>query len=151
MALTEKKTREWWTIYEKWAVVEALLGSGMSITEYCRDRAQYGQNLDWQRVGEWKNQYDKEDWNGWLDACSAKEKQEVKKVPNWWRVLMNARAVAEGRDTPFNILGRKKFVDKWDYIRELADELNGILKERLALRENVKWTQYQGTLQKMTS
>ena len=29
MALTEKKTREWWTIYEKWAVVEALLGSGM--------------------------------------------------------------------------------------------------------------------------
>ena len=42
MALTEKKTREWWTIYEKWAVVEALLGSGMSITEYCRDRAQYG-------------------------------------------------------------------------------------------------------------
>ena len=45
MALTEKKTREWWTIYEKWAVVEALLGSGMSITEYCRDRAQYGQNL----------------------------------------------------------------------------------------------------------
>ena len=43
MALTEKKTREWWTIYEKWAVVEALLGSGMSITEYCRDRAQYRQ------------------------------------------------------------------------------------------------------------
>ena len=33
MAVTEKKTREWWTIYEKWAVVEALLGSGMSITD----------------------------------------------------------------------------------------------------------------------
>ena len=46
MALTEKKTREWWTIYEKWAVVEALLGSGMTVTEYCKDRAQYGQYGD---------------------------------------------------------------------------------------------------------
>ena len=50
MALTEKKTRTVWTIYEKWDFVEAPLGSGMSITEYCRDRAQYGQNLDWRRV-----------------------------------------------------------------------------------------------------
>ena len=33
MALKEKFTREWWTTYEKWAVVEALLGYGMSINK----------------------------------------------------------------------------------------------------------------------
>ena len=31
MALIEKKTRDWWTIYQKWSVVEALLGSGMTV------------------------------------------------------------------------------------------------------------------------
>ena len=36
MALKEKFTREWWTIYEKWAVVEALLGSGRTVVEYCQ-------------------------------------------------------------------------------------------------------------------
>ena len=81
MAVAEKKTREWWTIYEKWAVVEALLGSGMSITEYCRDRAQYGQNLDWQRVSEWKNQYEKEDWTETINHVRhpeiPKQKMEV--------------------------------------------------------------------------
>ena len=48
MALIEKKTRDWWTIYQKWSVVEALLGSGMTVTEYCKNRAQHGQILDWQ-------------------------------------------------------------------------------------------------------
>ena len=41
--LMEKKSRRVWTIYEKWSVVEALLGSGMSVTEYCKDRARIGE------------------------------------------------------------------------------------------------------------
>ena len=61
MALSmEKKTRTVWTLYEKWSVVEALLGSGMTVTEYCRDRSRVGQSLDWQRVAEWKQTYEKQ-------------------------------------------------------------------------------------------
>ena len=56
--LLDKKSRRQWTIYEKWSVVEALLGSGMSVTEYCKDRAGIGEVLDWQRVSEWKKHYD---------------------------------------------------------------------------------------------
>ena len=46
----EKKTRTVWTLYEKWSVVEALLGSGMTVTEYCRDRARIGDILLWKRL-----------------------------------------------------------------------------------------------------
>ena len=39
--LVEKASRNFITIYEKWSVVEALLGSGMTIAEYCREREKY--------------------------------------------------------------------------------------------------------------
>ena len=44
--LLDKKSRRRWTVYEKWSVVEALLGSGMSVTEYCKDRARIWEALD---------------------------------------------------------------------------------------------------------
>ena len=37
--IMEKKPRNWTTISQKWGVVEALLDSGMTVVEYCRDRA----------------------------------------------------------------------------------------------------------------
>ena len=93
MALaTEKKGRAVVTIQQKWGFVEALLGSGIDVVEFWKDRARIGQALDWQRLSDWKVQYAKEDWSTFLDACSGKEMDGVKKVPNWWRVLMNARA-----------------------------------------------------------
>ena len=48
--------------------MEALLGSGMNIKEFCIDR---------ERVSEWKEAYDQEDWNDWLDQATSKEKEEV--------------------------------------------------------------------------
>ena len=58
MTLIEKKTCDWWTIRQRWAAVEHLTVSGMTVTKYCKDRAQHGQNLDWQHVSEWKDQYE---------------------------------------------------------------------------------------------
>ena len=48
--LGEKKSRQSWKLYQKWGVVEALLGSGMGVTQYCEHRKASGETLDFQRV-----------------------------------------------------------------------------------------------------
>ena len=42
LMLGEKKSRQSWKLYQKWGVVEALLGSGMGVTQYCEHRKASG-------------------------------------------------------------------------------------------------------------
>ena len=73
-----------------------------------------------------------------------------KKIPNWYRSVANAIAIAESKDLPFpKKLGRKRFVDKFEYINCLVEELITLVKRRRIMKEKVDIKAVVHTLKKM--
>lgn len=113
---------------------------------------QKGQVLDQIKLARWKAKVGPEEWRECLEMAPEKE-AAFRKIPNWWRSLLNAEFLSAGgspKELPFPAsLGCPKYTDKFEIVREICEEVVALAKERIKLRESVKWKNIQATLNAM--
>ena len=115
----------------KLQAVTNLANSGLEIEEFLATAGGTYGKVTSTTLSKWQWQCQKEDWSDLMARCTLAEKSSLKKVPNWYRSVANALAVSQERDMPFpQKLGRKRYTDKFSYMKALYEDLVHIMQKR---------------------
>lgn len=134
------------TIAMKNTTVQKFFVSGLTSDEY----TEMNPNIMPSTLDKWVEACTKDQWADFLTRCSAEEAAHAKKIPNWYRSVANAVAIAEGKEQPFAMkLGRKRFQHKHEYLQHLVEELVILVQRRRHLKEKVDLKSVVHTLKKM--
>jgi hypothetical protein len=134
------------TIKMKNDIVQDFLVTGETAADY----VEVHPNILASTLDKWTEACAKEQWPDYLARCSPAELTTAKKVPNWYRSVANALAMAEGNAQPFPMkLGRKRFLHKHEYLQHLVEELVKIIQHRRNLKEKVDLKSAVHTLKRM--
>ena len=85
------------TIAMKNATVQKFFVSGLTPDEF----VDMNPNILGSTLDEWTEACTKDNWPDFLKRCSPQEATTAKKIPNWYRSVANAVAIAEGWERPF--------------------------------------------------
>ena len=134
------------TIAVKNKAVQDFFVSGLTTADYVETHPDIlASTLD-----KWVDACAKEQWPDFLARCSVAEATSAKKIPNWYRSVANAVAIADGKEQPFSMkLGRKRFLHKFEYLQHLVEELTVLIQQRRHLKEKVDLKSVVHTLKKM--
>ena len=134
------------TIAMKNTTVQKFFVSGLTSDEY----TEMNPNIMPSTLDKWVEACTKDQWADFLTRCSAEEAAHAKKIPNWYRSVANAVAIAEHKEQPFAMkLGRKRFQHKHEYLQHLVEELVILVQRRRHLKEKVDLKSVVHTLKKM--
>ena len=130
------------------ATVQKFFVSGLTPDEF----VDMNPNILGSTLDKWTEACTKDNWPDFLKRCSPQEATTAKKIPNWYRSVANAVAIAEGRERPFAMkLGRQRFQHKHEYLHHLVQELVVLVQQRRHLKEKVDIKDAVHTLKKMVT
>ena len=107
------------SIIQKMHVVDSYESSGQHIDDWLKvhwedaDAQGFDRHVSSQLLQDWIQGSKRDDWKGFLsaareDGATQDELQKIKRVPNWYRVLANAKCVGQGLPPQFpSMLGQK--------------------------------------------
>ena len=134
------------TIAMKNTTVQKFFVSGLTSDEY----TEMNPNIMPSTLDKWVEACTKDQWADFLTRCSAEEAAHAKKIPNWYRSVANAVAIADGKEQPFAMnLCRKRFQHKHEYLQHLVEELVILVQPRRHLKEKIDLKSVVRTLKKM--
>ena len=154
----KKKTKQQTTLSTKWNIVLDYGESGVGMAEFCgeyndRQGKAVGVVLEESKLCRWKKASAAEDWEDYLALAPQVEKDTQRRVPQWWRKVLNAEHLAGGGSVehlPFpKDLGRPSYTTKYEVVAELVEYVVDLAKQRIQIRESVKFKNLEATLKAM--
>ena len=101
------------------ATVQKFLVSGLTPDEFL----EMNPNMLSSTLDKWTDACTKDNWPDFFKRCSPHESTTAKKIPNWYRSVANAVAIAAGTEAPFGMkLGRNRFLQKHEYLQHLVQD-----------------------------